>query len=348
MKRMAAALFFAIALGLAPAQAQQSGVDDAHLGRGGQLMQQQLFDAAASEFEAALAQNPQDPRARFQYAVCMISLGRNDEARRQFEQLRKQTGESPFITYYLGRLDLLSNDNDSAIKRLSSVAVHPPFPDTAFHLGVAYIANGDMVNGIKWLERAATHVPSDYRVHYRLARAYSTAGRQQDASREYSLYNKFLEEHKSTEADVRACADALRTQSQAAAHDVCQRMFDPNDAEKLTLLGQVYGDANAYEQALDPLTRAVQLDPNSYEAWHNLGLSYFRLQRYKEARAPLEKAVALHPDAYGSVVTLGGTLYMLGDDAAALPVLEHAHQLNPADAQTAAVVEKLRAERAKK
>ena len=50
----------------------------------------------------------------------------------------------------------------------------------------------------------------------------------------------------------------------------------------------------------------------------------------------------------GSVVMLGATLYMLGDDAAALPVLEHAHRLNPGDAQTEAVLEKLRAELEKK
>jgi Tfp pilus assembly protein PilF len=99
---------------------------------------------------------------------------------------------------------------------------------------------------------------------------------------------------------------------------------------------------------LEPLKRAVQLDPKSYEAWHNLGLTYFRLQRYKEARDPLQKAVALRPNAYGSVVMLGATLYMLGDDEAALPVLEHAHQLNPSDAQTNQVLKKLRSERAKK
>ena len=68
------------------------------------------------------------------------------------------------------------------------------------------------------------------------------------------------------------------------------------------------------------------------------------MQRYKEARSPLQNAVKLHPDAYGSVVTLGATLYMLGDDGAALPMLEHAHQLNPADAQTNAVLDKLRKE----
>lgn len=320
----------------------KSGADP-HLSKGSQLMHEQLFDAAAAEFEQALKARPSDPRVHFEYAVCLLSLGRNDDARAQFEQTRKLAGDSRFVTYYLGRLDLLANDYASAIKRLNSVAANPPFPDTAFHLGVAYISNGDTEIGIKWLERAAKLQPTDYRVHYRLARAYSTAGRQQEAAGEYKLYNQYLNEHKSTESEARACTDALRAQS-PTAHDVCQKMFDPNDPEKLTLLGQLYGEAGVFQPAIEPLKRAVQLDPKSYEAWHDLGLTYFRLQQYKDAREPLEKAVALQPEAYGSVVMLGATLYMLGDDAAALPVLEKAHRLNPSDAQTESVLEKLRTE----
>jgi hypothetical protein len=39
---------------------------------------------------------------------------------------------------------------------------------------------------------------------------------------------------------------------------------------------------------------------------------------------------------------------MLGEDDQALPILERAHRLNPADAQTTAVLEKLRAAQQKK
>jgi len=346
MKRIAAAAL-AMVLGIALAQAPKTGVE-AHLSKGSQLMSQQLFDEAAGEFEKALQIAPEDAQARFQHAVCLLALGRNDEARTEFLQVRKERGESPFITYYLGQIDLLSNDYASAIKRLGAVAEDPAFPDASFHLGSAYIASGDVENGIKWLERAVKLQANDYRVHYRLARAYSTAGRQRDAAREYETYNRLLNEHKGTETDVRACSDALRAQPPAAAQAVCHRMYDPNDPERLTLLGQLYGDGGAFEQALDPLQRAAQLDPNSYEAWHNLGLTYFRLQRYKDARAPLEKAAALQPESYPTVVMLGATLYMLGDDAAALPVLERAHRLNPGDAQTEAVLEKLRADLVKK
>lgn len=340
-------IFLLIGPGASFAQSGQAAVE-AHSGRGTQLMQDNLFEAAAGEFEQAVAANPKDPRAHFQFAVCLLALGRNDEARRQFDQVQKLAGDSPYLEYYLGRLDLLSNDYASAIKRLGSVAENPPFPDTAFHLGVAYVSAGDVMSGIKWLERAAKRSPNDYRVHYRLGRAYSSAGRDQDAARELDLYTRLRDEHKSNEKDVRDCAGALQNQPLPAAREVCHRMFDPNDPEKLTLLAQLYGDAGAFDDALNPLKRAVQLDPKSFDAWHNLGVTYFRLQRYAEARAPLEKAVALRPEFYGSVVLLGATLYMLGEDDAALPVLEQAHRLNPADAQTTQVLEQLRAKRQKK
>lgn len=326
----------------ARAQVQGTGAET-HLSRGVQLMQEELFEAAAGEFEQAVALNAADPKPHLEFAICLLSLGRNDEARRQFEQVQKLAGESRYVTYYLGRLDLLANDYASAIKRLGSVAEDSPFPDTAFHLGVAYISSGDVATGTKWLERAAKLLPRDYRVHYRLARAYSSGGHEQEANREYELYSQLKDEHKNTEKDARDCASALRTGPLAAARAICHRIYDPNDADKLTLLGQLFGDAGAFAEALEPLTRAVQLDPSSFDAWHNLGVTYFRLNQYKEARAPLEKAVALRPEFYGSVVLLGATLYMLGDDAAALPVLERAHRLNPNDAQTAAVLEKLRA-----
>jgi len=345
MIRSTAALLV-IAAAVCLTQTQQP-TGEAHLGQGVQLMQDHLYEAAAKEFEQALATNADDPRVHFQLAVCLMALGRNDEARSQFEQTRKLAGESRYVTYYLGRLDLLSNDYASAIRRLGSVAEDPPFPDTAFHLGVAYISAGDVPAGTKWLERSAKLLPRDYRVHYRLARAYSSAGREQDADREYALYTRFQNEHKGTEKQARDCTEALRAQA-AAAREVCYGMFDPNDPEKLTLLGQLLGEGGAFDLAIDPLQRAVSLDPNSFEAWHDLGLTYFRLHKYAEARGPLEKAVALRPNFYGSVVLLGGTLYMLGDDAAALPVLERALRLKPSDAETAAVVEKLRAEQKKK
>lgn len=326
-----------------PAQTGGVGTAEMHAGKGAQLMLAQSFTEAQAEFERALALDPKLARARVQLGACLFAQGLNDLARREFERVQREAGESPAVEYYLGRLDLLSNDHAGAIRRLTTLAADPAYPQASFYLGMAYVSSGDMKSGLRWLEQAAKLNPRDFRVHYRLARAYTLAGRAADAEREFKLYNEFTDEQKRTETLVRDCSTALASQPVELARETCKRMLDPNDPEKLVLLGQLFGSAGKFADAIAPLERATQLDRLSFEAWHNLGLSYFRLERYKEARLPLERAAELHPDFFGTVNLLGATLYMLGDDAAALPVLERAHRLEPNDRQVAAVLEQLRA-----
>jgi len=324
------------------AQPASSNEAIALLGKGNQLMQQQSYDEAAAAFERALRAAPDLGVARYQLGICLFALGRNDEARQEFEQLRKQTGPSHEISYYLGRLLLLAGDAHGAIRELAPLTDDAKIRDARYYLGLAYVSGGDQTNGIKWLERAVQAAPSDYHVHYRLARVYAAAGRKTDAEREYGLYNKHRNAERNTEEGMRACSAALDAGLDAAGRQLCGHLADQNDPEKLVLLGQLYGDHAQYADAVGPLLRAVQLDPGSFDAWHNLGLSYFRLQRYKEARQPLEKAVALRPDLFDTLNLLGATLYVLGDDRAALPVLERAHQLRPDDAQLKAALDQVR------
>jgi len=305
-------------------------------------MQQQSYDDAVTEFERALRVAPDFAVARYQLAVCLFALGRNDESRREFEQLQKLNGASHEISYYLGRLMLLGGDASGAIRELTPLTGDTKIRDADYYLGLAYVSAGDASNGVKWLEHAAQTGPRDYHVHYRLARLYATAGRKADADREYALYNRYRDAERSTEERMRACNAALDGGVDTAARQLCGHLAEQNDPEKLVLLGQLYGDHGQFADAVNPLVRAVQLDPGSYDAWHNLGLSYFRLQRYKEAREPLEKAVALRPDLFDTLNLLGATLYVLGDDRAALPVLERAHRLRPDDAQLKAALDQVR------
>jgi len=338
-KYLAAGVVFTLA---AVAQPVPSKDAPAFLNTGNQLMQQQSYEEAVAEFEHALLIEPGLRAARYQLAVCLFALGRNEESRREFEQLRQQAGPSHEIAYYLGRLLLLSGDAGGAIRELGPLTGDDKIPDASYYLGLAYVAAGDQAKGIQWLERTARAVPRDYHVHFRLARIYAGAGRKTDADREYALYNEYRDAERHTEDRMRACSAALDAHADAQAPEACAHLADRNDPEKLVLLGQIYGDHADFADAVHPLLRATQLDPGSYDAWHNLGLSYFRLKRYQEARQPLEKAVALRPDLFDTLNLLGATLYVLGDDKAALPVLERAHQLRPDDAQLKAALDQLR------
>jgi tetratricopeptide (TPR) repeat protein len=319
--------------GVLCAQPGPSGVT-AHIGKGYELEQDDRFAEAAKEFREALTLDPRQAKARYQLAVCLFALGEYGDSRQEFERVRVEADNDPSISYYLARLDLVTGDSAAAIRGLAPLMSHPPFPDAAFYLGSAYLNQQRLDEAIKWLQRAAESDPRDFRASYRLARALQLKGLPEEAEREYARSTERREHYNESARQSVACVQALHKETAKAARDVCNRMFDASDPDKLTTLGILYGQNGEYEEAIRPLETAAKLDPDSFEVYHNLGLTYFRLRRFSEARAPLEKAVSLRPDFFGSNALLGATLYSLKEDDAAYRVLDLAHKLKPGDADT--------------
>jgi tetratricopeptide (TPR) repeat protein len=314
---------------------------EAHVGKGYEFVQQERYKDAAIEFQAALAIDPGLVRARYQLAVSLFALGERDESQRQFERVREETADDENVLYYLGRLHLLVGENGAAIQIFRKIATNPPFPDTSFYLGCAYLAKGNVREAISALEHAEAKAPRDFRIPYRLARAYQQSGRTTEAEKEFQRSSALREGYNDAARESGECSDALRSQLIAEARRVCERMADPNDPDKLTSLGIIYGEHGAYDEAIAPLEKAAKLDPESFEIFHNLGLSYFRLRRYTEARAALEKAVSLRPDFFGSNALLGAVLFALKEDEFAYPVLVHANELEPGNRDTAGLLFKV-------
>lgn len=320
---------------LAQTKQPSSGEATAHIGKGYDLEQKDQYAEAAQEFRAALAIDPEASNARYQLAVCLFALGDREASRKEFEWLQKATHGDPSITYYLGRLDLLAGDAAGAIRRLEPLMTAPPFPDGPFYLGSAYLTKGDVPRAIKWLRKGTQTDPRDFRVHYRLARALQQAGLRKESEQEYTRSTELRENYNETARQSTACNQAIQTKRIEEARAVCNAIFDPNDPDRLTTLGMLYGENGKYAEAIEPLKRAAALDPDSFEVFHNLGLTYFRLKRFADARAPLEKAVHLRPNFFGSNALLGAALYSLKEDREAYRVLDFAHQLKPDDADTA-------------
>lgn len=337
----------ATALLVAAAAAAQGASElakvDAHVGSATRFMQQRLYAEASAEYEKALALDPNNDPLRLQYATSLFAQERNDESRQQFEIVRRRLGNRDGLTYFLGLLDVRSEDYASAIRRLGPLEANKAFPKASYYLGLAYLSDGRTKEALPHLERAALENQNDPEVHYRLGRVYTLSGRQTEASREFQLYRQWHEHQRFAEQEGQSCLDALRTQTIAKAREVCATIVDPKDSRRLFLVGKLYADANAFADAVDPLQAAVKLDPNLFDAWQYLGMSLYALHRYQEAVPALETAVSLNPQFFDVLNLLAKTLHILGKDAAALPFLERAHNLNPADQTVAAALERMRA-----
>jgi Flp pilus assembly protein TadD len=308
---------------------------EAHLGKGYDALRNDQYDLAASEFRAALDLDPKLVlRARFPLAVALFELHKFDEARREFEAVRRETGDHPNVSYYLGRLDLEDRNFEGAIKNLNQAATKPPFPDTSYYLGYAYFKHGDLKDAEKRLKEAAQSNPQDARIPYQLGFVYRKEGRDEEATKALALSDE-LRQRDSNETRLRLeCRQKLDQGPREEAHAVCDQLYDPDNAEKLTELGTVYGQHGDLEAALKPLRRAAELSPDSPQMQYNLALTYYQMNQFEEARAPLANASKRWPDLFQLNALYGAVLLKQGEDLPAYEVLCHARELNPQDTGT--------------
>ena len=312
-----------------------AGTAEEHLGKGYDALKLDRYDVAISEFRAALKLDPKlVGRAQFPLAVALFELHESDEARREFEAVRREVGDHPNILYYLGRLDLDDRNFPDAIKNLRQAVAKPPFPDTSYYLGYAYFKQGDLKAAEKWLNDAAQTNPWDARIPYQLGFVYRKEGREEEAKKAMALSEE-LRQRDSNESKLRLeCGQKLDQGLKEEAHALCDQLYDPDNAEKLTLLGTLYGQHGDLEAALKPLRRAAELAPDSPQMQYNLALTYYQLNQFEQARAPLATSIKRWPDLFQLNALYGAVLLKLGEDLPAYQALHHAYQLNPQDSGT--------------
>jgi protein O-GlcNAc transferase len=337
------AAYALLSLGISAAMAQESPTTEvaetvtpqAHLSKGYDALKLDRYDVAVKEFQAALTGDPGlSLRARFPLAVALFELHQSDEARRELELVRREVGDHPNVSYYLGRLDLDDHKYASAVQNLKLAAVKPPFPDTAYFLGYAYFKQGDLPAAEKWLREASRLTPRDARVPYQLGLLYRKLGHEQEATKSLALSEE-LRRRDSDESRIRLeCRQKLDQGRRDEARTVCEQLYDPGNADKLTELGTIYGQHGDPEAALKPLRRAAELAPHSPQMQYNLALTYYQLNQFEQARGPLANSLQRWPDLFQLNALYGAVLVKLGQDLRAYQALHRAHELNPQDPGT--------------
>jgi tetratricopeptide (TPR) repeat protein len=309
-----------------------AGTAESHIGKGYDALKQDRYQIAVDEFRAALALDSSLAlRARFPLAVALFEQHQSAEARKEFEAVRRTTGDHPNVSYYLGRLDIDDRNYIGAIQHLTEAVASPPFPDTAYYLGFACFKQNDLPNAEKWLKDAAKLNPRDSRIPYQLGFVYRKEGREEEAQKSLAL-SADLHRQDDTEAQLRTeCGQKLEQGNRDDARAVCDQLYQDDDADRLTALGMIYAQHGDLEAALKPFLRAAALSPQSPQVQYNLALTYFQMNRLDDARAPLEQSLKRWPDLFALNALYGTVLLKLNREEQAYDALRHAQELNPQD-----------------
>jgi predicted Zn-dependent protease len=144
-------------------------------------------DAAQAEFQRLFARVPAVPNAHNLYGYLLYATD-PDQAVIEFKKELEVNPSSAVAEVMLAWIPLMQNDGSEALPHArKAVADDPALPSAQFVLGRALSETGDTKDGIAHLEATMQLQPDNLEVHIALAKAYSKAGRKEDARRERLL-----------------------------------------------------------------------------------------------------------------------------------------------------------------
>jgi cytochrome c-type biogenesis protein CcmH/NrfG len=117
---------------------------------------------------------------------------------------------------------------------------------------------------------------------------------------------------------------------------------DPDDAESLIELGNLYITVGGFQRAADVLTRAVEISPGDPELKADLGLALYSSGSVSEAVTQFEETLRIQPNHPQTLFNMGIVmLEQLNDPAGAIEYWERMIELNPGHPQTPMVQEQI-------
>jgi len=144
-------------------------------------------DAARAEFQKLFARTPAVENAHYLYGFLLYGTEPEEAAAEFKHELEVNPTNAP-AEVMLAWIPLLDNDGRTALPYAEkAVATDGSLASAQLVLGRALTETGDPKDAIEHLEKTEQAQPDNLEVHIALAKAYSKAGRKEDARRERLL-----------------------------------------------------------------------------------------------------------------------------------------------------------------
>jgi len=164
-------------------------------GQAGFNMAARRQDQARAAFDTLLAQYPNDPNIHYGFGVFMLSQDA-DVAMKEFKR-ELEISPNHFPSMVQMAFEYLKRDqyNDALPLAEKAVQLAPKLYAARNVLGRVLLELGQVDRSIKELEEGVKLAPSSPEMHFALARAYTRAGRKEDAARERETFKKLQDEY---------------------------------------------------------------------------------------------------------------------------------------------------------
>ncbi len=225
------------------------------------------------------------------YQDVLIELGREDEARREYQDWAESEGERAEALCLYGRLVRDPEQQEQLFRRAEDIA--PGFVWAPFALSHLYLTQGRGKEAKDELRRALSMDPLFAEAHLELARLEDSQGNRADS---LAAFKKYLELCPDDGPALLERGELLLDDDQL---DQAQKDFQavlalsPREDRAAQGLARVAEKEGDFEKSLEWALHAVSLAPDSPVHYENLGIVYEKLNRPDKAvgayRTYLEK-----------------------------------------------------------
>jgi tetratricopeptide (TPR) repeat protein len=321
----------AILILLVPLALLSSPAVEAHLLKGSEFLEKELYAQAALEFEEALKLDSKSFQAAYNLGFAYWNLRRLELAAGAFQKALRLDPADVSSHYYVGQIHLLKGETDQAITVFKKLVGRqgPPVADEHYQLGMAYLKKGSAEDAIHWLRRAAELHPREAGIRTALGKAYQLGGRQQEAEQAFKTSTLMRDQDLEASRLLQSCRQHLQSKELDKALEIRARLLALKDSEFLIALGMLFGENGLPEQAVEPFQKALTLKENSFEAQFNLGYTFLALGKNDLAEKHLERAAGIRPDSFEAHSLLGVARGNRKENLPAIESLRRAAQLRP-------------------
>lgn len=276
-----------------------------HANLGEILRQAGRLEEASQAIEEAIKLEPNNAQAlnnlgivqyeRKQFGDAVLSYRRALELRPQMAEAHNNLGNALRMT----------GDTEGALQAYQEALTHRAiYPEAYNNLGTLLQQDGKFEEAEHALRKAIQQNPRYVEAHNNLAQLLSSQKQEVEALRILGEALKFASDNVATlliTSKIQLRRNNLQASEQAARLALQQ---EPENAEALTVLGQVLHETDRYEEALEVLDRALQYAPDNPEALNFYGVALKSVGRLDDAREHILKALRLNDAMYGAYANL--------------------------------------------
>lgn len=208
------------------------------------------------------------------------------------EKIQQARAKDPRYQYNIGLVHLNRGNVDEAITCLKrSLSINPNYYLALNALGLAYFMKGNLLEASDYLQKCLAISPTFSEARNNLGMVYQEQGLLDKAQQEFRMAAAD-KNYSSRELPYYNLARLYFTQEKfgdALEHVTKAIELNKNMAMIHSLKGTIHERLNQLEQAIESYTQAVKIDPLSIDFSFNLAVAYFKNEDSEEAREIFER-----------------------------------------------------------